>query len=43
MNVVKVAGLVDMENNGIYRGYGWDMIAILEVSLGLWRKDENRP
>jgi hypothetical protein len=60
MNVVKTAGLVKMENNGIYRtGSKYPMsdqvidvavmagvylaIAILEVWLGLWRRDEKRP
>jgi hypothetical protein len=60
MNAIKVGGLVDMENNGIYRtGSKYPMsdqvidvgvmagvylvIAILEVSLGLWRRDENKP
>ena len=60
MNAVKTAGLVKMENNGIYRtGSKYPMsdqvtdvgvmvgvylgIAILEIWLGLWRRDEKRP
>jgi hypothetical protein len=60
MDVVKTAGLVKMENNGIYRtGSKYPMsdqvidvavmagvylaIAILEVWLGLWRRDGKRP
>jgi len=60
MNVVKMVGLVKMENNGIYRtGSKYPMsdqvldvavmagvylvIVILEVWLGLWRRDEKRP
>ena len=59
MNVAKVAGLVKMENNGIYRtGSKYPMsdqvidvavmagvylvIAILEIWLGIWRRDEKR-
>jgi hypothetical protein len=59
MSVVQTAGLVKMENNGIYRtGSKYPMsdqvldvavmagiylvIAILEVWLGLWRRDEMR-
>jgi hypothetical protein len=60
VSVVKTAGLVMMENNGIYRtGSKYPMsdqvidvgvmagvylvIAVLEVWLGLWRRDEKRP
>ncbi len=60
MNVVKTAGLVKMENNGIYRtGSKYPMsdqvidvavmagvylvIALLEIWLGLWRRNEKTP